>query len=141
MSQGQETSQWSYYQAKSIKSYLYEIQKQKMALELDLLGSQGNLSQPYSESVRKCITDFENKIGRYDREKDEIKAKAEELAKIKELAQKQAGNFGYGLIFLQIAIMLASIAALTKKKRLRQFSLFTVIGWLYFFLDAHFLFY
>jgi hypothetical protein len=27
LNQGQETSQWAYYQAKSIKSYVYEIQK------------------------------------------------------------------------------------------------------------------
>lgn len=141
MSQGQETNQWSYYQAKSIKSYIYEIQKQKMELELELFGSQGKLSKPYTENARKRIADYDKKIARYDREKDEIKAKAEELAKTKELAQKQAGNFGYGLIFLQIAIMLASIAALTKKKHLWQFSLISVFGWVYFFLDAVFLFY
>jgi len=66
LDQGQETNQWSYYQAKSIKSYIYEIQ--------------------------------------------------------------------------QIAIMLASIAALTKKKHLWQFSLVTANGWLYYFLAAIFLF-
>ena len=34
LNQGQETSQWAYYQAtKSIKSYVYEIQKQKLELE------------------------------------------------------------------------------------------------------------
>jgi hypothetical protein len=33
LNQGQETSQWAYYQAKSIKSYVYEIQKQKLDLE------------------------------------------------------------------------------------------------------------
>jgi len=37
LNQGQETSQWAYYQAKSIKSYIYEIQKQK--LELDTMAS------------------------------------------------------------------------------------------------------
>jgi len=37
--QGQETSQWAFYQAKSISSSLYEIQKQK--LELEVLADRG----------------------------------------------------------------------------------------------------
>lgn len=52
-----------------------------------------------------------------------------------------AGNFGYALIFLQIAIMLASISALTKKRPLFYVGLSAVIGWLFFFLDAILLFY
>ena len=86
------------------------------------------------------ILEYEKRIKRYDQEKEEIKIKAEYLMRDKEIAQKRAGNFGYSLIFLQIAIMLSSIAALTKKKHLWQFSLVTVIGWLYYFLDAFFLF-
>ena len=137
--QGQETNQWSYYQAKSIKSYIYEIQKQKVDMEMELSAAQGKLPKAYAEKARRFITDCDNKIGRYEKEKEEIKAEAEKLMKEKDLAQRRAGSFGYSLIFLQIAIMLSSVAALTKKKHLWQFSLITVAGWVYYYLDAIFL--
>ena len=138
LNQGQETSQWAYYQAKSIKSYIYEIQKQK--LELDTMAP---LAKPKAvkDKYAQFIANYDKQITRYDKEKDEIKATAENLAKSKEEAQARAGNFGYALIFLQIAIMLSSISALTKKKPLFYTGIATVTGWLFFFLDAIFLFY
>lgn len=137
--QGQETDQWAYYQAKSIKSYIYEIQKQK--LELELMASGGKQTKAVLNRYNDLIRNYDKQIKRYDSEKEEIKTKAESLAKSKEEAQARAGNFGYALIFLQIAIMLSSISALTKKKPLFYVGLVTVTGWLFFFLDAVFLFY
>jgi hypothetical protein len=51
------------------------------------------------------------------------------------------GNFGYALIFLQIAIMLSSLASLTKRHYLWYIALACNVGWLFFFLDAWLLFY
>jgi hypothetical protein len=139
LSQAQETDQWSYYQAKSIKSYLYEVQKQNM--ELEILAGQGKMKADAADRYLKVVRDYDAKIKRYDQEKEEIKTKAEKLTREKEEAQHRAGNYGYGLIFLQIAIMLSSIAVLTKKKPLFYFGLASVSGWLFFFLDAIWLFY
>jgi len=139
LAQAQETDQWSYYQAKSIKSYLYEIQKQNM--ELELLAGQGKMKGDATERYLKAVRDYDAKIKRYDQEKEEIKTKAEKLAREKDEAQHRAGNYGYGLIFLQIAIMLSSISVLTKKRPLFYFGLASVSGWLFFFLDAIWLFY
>jgi len=135
--QGQETSQWAYYQAKSIKSYIYEIQKQK--LELDTIAP-ATKSKAVIDKYSQLMGDYDKQIKRYDKEKEEIKATADGLAKSKEDAQTRAGNFGYALIFLQIAIMLSSVSALTKKKPLFYLGLATVSGWMFFFLDAIFLF-
>jgi len=139
LDQGQETNKWSYYQAKSIKSYIYEIQKQR--LELEILAQRGKLPVDVREQYQKVIAGYENKIKQYDKEKEEIKAEGDALAKSRVTAQSQAGNFGYSLIFLQIAIMLSSVAALTKKKPLWHLGLVTVVGWVFFFLDAIWLFY
>jgi hypothetical protein len=139
LDQGQETNKWSYYQAKSIKSYIYEIQKQK--LELEILAQRGKLPAGVREQYEKVIAGYEKKIKQYDLEKEEIKVQGEALAKSRVLAQSQAGNFGYSLIFLQIAIMLSSVAALTKKKPLWHLGLVTVAGWVFFFMDAIWLFY
>ena len=76
--QGQETDQWAYYQAKSIKGHTYEIQKQK--LELEFLSLQATMPAAVAEKYKKTITDYEANIKRYEKEKSEIKAGAEKLA-------------------------------------------------------------
>ena len=139
MNQGQETSQWAFYQAKSIKSYIYEIQKQQ--LELNMQADRRLNSGPLADRYKNIIGDYGKQIRRYDVEKTEIKAIAENLAKSKEDAQQRAGNFGYALIFLQISIMLSSISALTKRKPLFFIGLALSLGWAFFFLDAFWLFY
>ena len=136
--QGQETNQWGYYQAKSIKGYLYETQLER--LDLERLGDGQKTRGEASEKREKTIAHYTETIQRYDKEKAEIKGKAEEFAKQKIIAQDRAGNFGYSLIFLQAAIMLSSVAALTKKKPLWYFGMAMVSGWAFFFLDAVLLF-
>jgi len=84
---------------------------------------------------------YAEEIKRYDGEKKDIKQKAEGIAKAKLKAQEMGGNFAYALIFLQIALMLASISSLTKRKYLWYIALVCNIGWLFFFLDAWLLFY
>jgi hypothetical protein len=137
--QGQETNQWSYYQAKSIKSYLYEIQVEFM--EMERLEGDSKAEKVNSARFGKALTRYKDAIKRYDKEKAEIKAKGDQLAKQKVIAQDRGGNYGYALIFLQIGLMLSSIAALTKRKILWYFGIAVTIGWLFFFLDAIFLFY
>ena len=138
LNQGQETSQWAFYQAKSIKSYIYEIQKQQM--ELRKQADRGLSSGPLADRYKAIMSDYDKQIKRYDVEKAEIKAVADNLAKSKENAQQRAGNFGYALIFLQISIMLSSVSALTKKKPLFFIGLALSLGWAFFFLDAFWLF-
>jgi hypothetical protein len=113
MSQTQAANQWSYYQAKSIKSYLYEIQKE--ILELDVKND-GNLSKTTIESHKEKIEKYADRIFRYDTEKATIEAEARRLEAIRDDAQMHAQLFGIAVIFLQIAILLSSIAALMKKK-------------------------
>lgn len=49
-------------------------------------------------------------------EKDEIKKKAEEYERIRNAGRRNGKKFGKAIIFLPIAILLSSIAALMKKK-------------------------
>lgn len=139
LSQGQETSQWAFYQAKSIKSYIYEIQKQK--LELELAADRKLAAGAVGDRYQKIIADYDKQIKRYEVEKKDIKNDADNLIKTKEEAQKKAGNFGYALIFLQISIMLSSVSALTKKKPLFFIGLALSLGGIFFFCDAVWLFY
>jgi hypothetical protein len=114
MSQTQASDQWAYYQAKSIKGYIYEMQKDKLELELKALGAK--TPPAVLEDYRKKVEEYGKKIAKYEGEKAEIQKEAKKFEKIRDDAQKHSQAFGIAVIFLQIAILLSSIAALIKKK-------------------------
>lgn len=114
MSQAQASDQWSYYQAKSIKGYLYELQKEKF--ELDLKSGKPGVTGTLASEYEKKIEGYAEKIRKYDGEKAEIKAKAEELELRRNSSQKHQASFSLAAMFLQIAILMSSIAALMKQK-------------------------
>lgn len=138
LAQAQESDQWSFYQAKSIKGHTYVMQKQ--FLELQLMGMKGR-HKDVAEKYEKTIQGYDENIKRYDMEKKEISEKAEALEKEKGVAQTRGGKFAFGLIFLQIAIMLSSIAVITKKRPLWYMGLALSSAGVFFFMDGFWLFY
>ena len=114
MSQTQASDQWAFYQAKSVKGYIYEIQKDKLELELKGMGAKA--PQALLEEYRNKIDGYGKKFARYYEEKAAIQKDAKRYEQIRDDAQKHSQTFGIAVIFLQIAILLSSIAALIKKK-------------------------
>jgi Domain of unknown function (DUF4337) len=138
MTQGLESDQWAYYQAKGIKQHTFEISRKSLELQYR---SQKGLPADVAADYDKTLAKYGDEVKRYDAEKKDIKDKAEGIAKVKHTAQEMGGNFAYALIFLQIAIMLSSLASLTKRHYLWHIALVCTVGWLFFFLDAWLLFY
>ncbi|OGW48522.1 MAG: hypothetical protein A2078_02525 [Nitrospirae bacterium GWC2_57_9] len=133
MAQSEASDQWSYYQAKSIKGYLYELQREKLELEIRTLRSGAG---DYEKKIAACKA----KTERYEKEKEEIRQKAEELEERRDSAQRHSGAFGLAAMFLQIAILLSSIAALMKQKYFWYLGIAAgCLGLLYFF-NGFFLF-
>jgi hypothetical protein len=112
MSQSQASDQWAYYQAKSIKSYLYEGRQETLALQLQT----EHPGPEQKAELEKRIATYAEQTKRYEQEKAEISAKAKTLEEARDQAQRISGVFGLAIIFLQIAILLSSIAAFMKKK-------------------------
>lgn len=112
MSQTQASDQWSYFQSKSIKGYLYEMSKEKLELELASRAVKGDTALAYE----KKIQEYGRKMVKYDGEKAQIQAEAKRFEKVRDDAQRHGQAFGIAVIFLQIAILLSSIAALLKQK-------------------------
>ncbi len=106
MSQAQASDQWAFYQAKSIKQHLDEVTIAQLT---------PNASNPeLAKTIKKLTSD----LARYDKEKAEIKAKAEELEKIRDDASKRSGKLGLAISYFTVAIATASICVVTKKKPL-----------------------
>lgn len=114
MSQTQASDQWAFFQSKSIKGYIYEMQKDKLELELKAAGSK--LPAGVAGDYQKKIDEYGKKIAKYDGEKADIQKEAKRFEEVRNDAQKHGQLFGIAVIYLQIAILLSSIAALIKKK-------------------------
>lgn len=114
LSQSKAANQWAYYQSKSIKGYLY--QNQKESLELELKKSRSSMPKAVAGEYEKKLAVYTQEIKRYDDEKAQISKEAKKMEAQTDDAQKHSGIFGIAVIFLQIAILLSSIAALMKKK-------------------------
>jgi hypothetical protein len=115
LSQEQASNKWSYYQSKSLKLYLYETQKDVLELDTKSMNME---KVSVLNAYQKKITEYEQSIKRYDKEKADIKKDAEHLESLRDEAQKHSQAFGMAVIFLQISILISSIAALIKRKYL-----------------------
>lgn len=113
LSQTQASDQWAYFQSKGIKAYLYELQKDKLELELRNAGAKS--SAQVINDYKDRIETYTKKIKKYEEEKAKIENDARALEKIRDDAQKHSHAFGMAVVYLQLAIVLSSIAALMKK--------------------------
>ena len=99
LAQTELTNCWSYYQAKSIKQHLFQLQR-------DLL----TLTPSTAETAEK-IAEYEDEIARYRQEKYTLMQKATELESTREQADLRAASFGESLLYLQVGLLLSSLAS------------------------------
>jgi hypothetical protein len=138
MSQTRAANQWSFFQAKSIKGYLYEIRKEELEMGLKELDSPGAVK--VVNAYKAKIDAYQKKIERYDAEKVEIQKEARNQEAIRDDAQLHSRIFGMAVIFLQIAILLSSIAALLKRKSIWILGLLVGAVGLVYFMNGFLLF-
>lgn len=139
LKQGEETDQWAYYQAKSIKQYTFEVQRN--LLELEFERDRARMSPALTRKYQDTINKYHEEIKRYGKEKKEIMEGALAIQKDKKFSGARAAQFSYAVIFLQIAIMLSSISALTKRKYLWFIGLAGAVMSILFFINGFQLFY
>ncbi len=108
LSQTQASDQWAFYEAKSIKQHLDETTLMQLAQTADANNPQ----------VTDQIKKLKETVARYDKEKAEIKVRAEALEKKRDNAGKHGGKMGLAVSIFTIAIATASICTVTKKKPL-----------------------
>jgi hypothetical protein len=102
LSQQKASDQWSYYQAKSIRRYNSEI-----AAEV--------FKGFHTEATEPSAAKYEKNIEKYKKESEEVSDKAKEFEAESKLKGDQAHRLDYGEVFLEIGIVFASMAILTKR--------------------------
>ena len=107
--QAKASDQWAFYQAKSIKQNLYQI-------ELDHLHA-----APDPAGVEKMTA----KVDKYDKEKSDIMAQAQKYEAARDEARKLATSaaehsreMGLSITLFQVAIALGAMALIVKKRYL-----------------------
>jgi hypothetical protein len=138
LSQAQASDQWAYYQAKSIKENVYQLQLDKIGLEAKL---DADASAAKATLYKDAISTYEKKVAKYSDEKAAIKALAEDWEAKRDDAKKHGEPFGIAVILLQIAILISSIAALLKRQVLWYLALPVGLLGIVFFADGFLLFY
>ncbi len=106
LKQAEASDKWSYYQAKSTKSHIFEGNR---LVVMAIANEQAKSSSP---NVVKALKDFDDKIVKYNQEKDDIQkeAQATQNVSVKEFDQHQ--KYSFGVACFQIGIVLASVAIL-----------------------------
>lgn len=134
MNQSKASDNWAFFQSKAIKEDLYKMQAEK--LEMDASSKDQKTAELYAGK----INDYKGKIEKYEKEKEEIKTKAESFESDRDLAQMHAKDFGMAVIFLQVTILLSTIASLMKKKYMWYLGLGSGLVGLIFFANGFLLF-
>jgi hypothetical protein len=120
----QEANRWAYYQAKSLKQNLAELERENMAvLALEARTPEGR------SRAERVLDRASAEAQRYENEKGEIRVDAEKLAQEQAELKRHGGSFGLAVMLLQIAIMMSSVGALIRKPTMWHVGLlFGLIG-------------
>ena len=110
---------WAYFQAKSTKQHLAENSKNQ--LEAQLVVNE-NLSKTAKDFLSSKISFYETQVRKYDKEKAEIKTKAEGYQQEYTALNVRDDQFDIAEAFLSISIALFGIAALTQQQKLVYFA-------------------
>jgi hypothetical protein len=106
LAQSQASDQWAFYQAKSIKETAYQVQRDALYIAMQ------QSAQPQLYTVK--LAEFDKEIARYKGEKNDIMNDAKRLEHERDVAQSFNGKLGQALIFLQIGILMSSLASINK---------------------------
>jgi len=104
--QNRATDQWAYYQAKNIRMHNYEMGLDQLALtEFKDKGAADKVREKYQSEVE-----------RYKKEQGEIEEQAKDFEKESAKAQQKGDRFDLGEVFLEVALVITSLALLTKNR-------------------------
>ena len=114
-----EARLWQDYQVESIKKDNFAINRDIL---LSLRLAEGKAAKsPKTTAAR--IKEYEEEMGRLNRERDQIKKEAQTLAAQEDALAQKAGELGLAVILFQVGIMSAATGVLTRKKILWLVSL------------------
>ena len=111
--QAKTVDSWSYYQAKGMKRHLAESMADQLQIQLDV---QPNLAPAARERLEMRMQAYQKDAQRYESEQQESKKQAEGLVAEYDRLNVHDDQFDMAEAAFSVAIALAGVAALTKKR-------------------------
>jgi hypothetical protein len=128
-SQAKAVDQWAYYQSKSTKQHIAENSAEMLKAQLEM---NAGLKPEVRTKVEAKIAAQETAAKKYEKEKEQIKSVAEQAAKDYDAMNLHDDQFDLAEACLSVAIALAGITVLTKKRWLFGVAgVFASLGFLY----------
>jgi len=106
LAQNRATDQWSYYQAKNTRMHNYEMALDTLAL----------IEFKDKDQANKVREKYQMDADRYKKEQAEIEEQAKEYESESARAGRKADRFDLGEVFLEIALVISSLALLSRKQ-------------------------
>jgi hypothetical protein len=117
---------WAFYQAKNVRQTEYRIAADRLQVEL----ADPSLNATARRAMEAQLQKYRETVTRYDNEPDptapgdslkgegkkQLAAQARSFEAIRDRASDQDGNFDYSEVFLQLAIVLGSVAILASSR-------------------------
>ncbi len=116
LAQQQASNQWAYYQAKVIREHLYRVQAEQVELALAERGA--SMKPEARQQAEARLRKYREEAERYNKEKKEIEPEARRLEMERDVAMAKDENFDLAEVAFQIAIVLGSVAILSRSRRI-----------------------
>ncbi len=104
LKQAEASDQWSFYQAKSMKTHIFEGNKDVVVA---IAAEEGRSDSP---QLAKVVKQFDERIAKYSKEKDDIQKDAQNIQKLSASEFEEHQRYSLGVACFQIGIVLASVA-------------------------------
>ena len=111
--QAKQIDQWNFYQSKSTKQHIAENSAEMLRVQLEM---NGGLKSEVRARVEAKVAALEAAAKKYEKEKDQIKAEAEQAGKDYDAMNVHDDQFDLAEACLSVGIALAGVTALTKKR-------------------------
>jgi len=123
---------WAFYQAKNVRQTQYRIAADRLEVEL----ADPTLNPTERTAMEAQLQRYRETVTRYDNEPDpqapadslkgegkkQLAAQARSYEGVRDRASDQDGNFDYSEVFLQLAIVLGSVAILATSRKVLALS-------------------
>lgn len=144
---------WAFYQAKTIRQTANKLAAD--TLEAELYAHSGSLTPEARQEIGRRVEQFRQTADRYESEPDpadpsnplkgegrkQLSARAQELEKQRDRAQRQDPNFDFAEALFQIAIVLSSVAILANSRLVLKAALAAGAAATVLMLNGYFLFF
>ena len=120
LAQQEATNQWAYYQAKVVREHLNRANKLSVETQLADPSPLKGAEREKFDALAKKYGDEEKRM---NADKAAIEKDARKFEAVRDLSKRKDEYFDYAEVFLQIAIVLASVSILAASRPMFWFSL------------------